>query len=146
MSRFIEREGAYQKHSIPAEERSSGVRRSWLELVSPRGDWHYLAPVAVLVDHWTGSMGEGIAIGLDGLGRAIIVGTEMAGLLGATQHVALPNTRIGVNFPSEKLFHVNGTPREQVEPTVRVDLTTSASDARDAILDTGLEALRKRAK
>src|SRR5262249_16112383 len=51
MGRFLGREGFYQKHSIPEEERSFGVRRSWVEIVSPRGDFRYAAPVVVLVDH-----------------------------------------------------------------------------------------------
>ncbi|HEU5312036.1 MAG TPA: S41 family peptidase [Candidatus Eisenbacteria bacterium] len=143
MGRFLEREGFYQKHSLPEEERTSGVKRSWMEVVSPRGDLPYKAPVVVLVDHWTGSMGEGIAIGMDGLKRATIVGTKMAGLLGATHQITLPNSGIGVNVPAEKLFHVNGTPREDYVPAVVVDLKKPENQkARDPILDAGLEVMR----
>ena len=63
-------------------------------------------------------MGEGLAIGFDGAGAATVVGTPMAHLLGATEHFELPNSRIGVNIPTEKLFHVNGTPREEFVPPV----------------------------
>ena len=63
--RFVGAEQAYQKHVLPSEERDTGVRRSWFELVSPRGQFVYSQPVAVLVDRWTGSMGEGLAIGFD---------------------------------------------------------------------------------
>lgn len=147
LSRFIDRDGFYQKHSIPEEERRFGVRRSWVEIVSPRGEFTFAAPVVVLVDHWTGSMGEGIAIGLDGLKRATVVGTEMAGLLGATYSITLPNSKIGVNFPAEKLFHVNGTPREDFRPTVLVDLLNSANQRiSDCILDSGIETLRSQLK
>ena len=142
MGRFLVREGSYQKHSIPAEEREFGVRRSWVEIVSPRGDFRYDAPVVVLVDHWTGSMGEGIAIGMDGLKRATVVGTEMAGLLGATGGITLPNSKIGVNFPVEKLFHVDGTPRETFVPPVYVNVLKGDAKAHDAILERGLEKLR----
>ena len=143
MGRFLEREGFYQKHSLPEEERTSGVKRSWMEVVSPRGELPYKAPVVVLVDHWTGSMGEGIAIGLDGLKRATVVGTKMAGLLGATHQITLPNSGIGVNIPAEKLFHVNGTPREDYVPAVVVDLKKPENqNARDPILDAGLEVMR----
>jgi carboxyl-terminal processing protease len=142
MGRFIDREGFYQKHSIPSEE-SFGAKRSWMEIVSPRGAFRFAAPVVVLVDHWTGSMGEGIAIGLDGLKRATIVGTEMAGLLGATNGITLPVSKIGVSFPVEKLFHVNGTPREDFVPPIYVDLVNpKAKDAQDAVLETGLKTLR----
>lgn len=143
MGRFIRREMPYQRHSIPAEERLYGTRRSWIEIVSPRGEFSYMAPVVVLVNHWTGSMGEGIAIGLDGMARATVVGTEMAGLLGATSQITLPHTRIGVSFPTEKLFHVNGTPREDFVPRIHVDLLRQRSARmRDAVFETGLRVLR----
>jgi carboxyl-terminal processing protease len=141
MGRFINRDMPYQKHSIPAEERQYGTQRSWIELVSPRGEFIYRAPVVVLVSHWTGSMGEGITIGMDGMKRATIVGTEMARLVGATSGIQLPNTGIGVNFPTEKLFHVNGTPRENFVPGVYVDWLSTGSHKEDAVLNRGLKLL-----
>jgi carboxyl-terminal processing protease len=143
MGRFIRRDMPYQKHSIPAEERQYGTKRSWIELVSPRGAFPYSAPVVILVDHWTGSMGEGIAIGMDGMKRATIVGTEMARLVGATSGISLPNTGIGVNFPTEKLFHVNGSPRENFTPPVEVDLLLQVNrEVEDPIFDKGRKVLK----
>ena len=144
MGRFVGRELPYQKHVIPAEERLYGTRRSWLELVSPRGRFTYSAPVVVLVNHWTGSMGEGLAIGMDGMRRAAVVGTRMAGLIGATSQVTLPNTGVGVSFPTEKLFHVNGTPREYFVPGVYVNPSgRRSSPAGDAVFEAGLRVLRR---
>ncbi len=143
MGRFISRDRPYQKHSIPVEERLYGTRRSWIELVSPRGAFIYHAPVVVLVDHWTGSMGEGVAIGMNGMKRATVVGTEMARLVGATSSIKLPHTGIGVTFPTEKLFHVNGTPREDFVPPVYVDLLArERREQEDAIFQVGLRTLR----
>ena len=142
MGRFIRRDMPYQKHSIPAEERQYGTRRSWIELVSPRGEFAYRAPVVILVNHWTGSMGEGIAIGMDGMSRATIVGTEMARLVGATSGIRLPHTGIGATFPTEKLFHVNGTPRENFVPAVYINLLMSGNRNGDEILSRGLKALK----
>ena len=122
LGRFVEREQAYQKHELPLEERGTGIRRSWFELVSPRGDFVYSQPVAVLVNRWTGSMGEGLAIGFDATGTATVVGTPMAGLVGATMRITLPRTGIGINLPTERLYHVNGTPREEFQPVVLVDV------------------------
>ncbi len=115
MSRFIEKEMPYQKHSLPGEEKQYGVKRRWIELVSPRGKI-YKKPLVLLVNRWTGSMGEGIAIGFDGMNRALIVGDKMAGLLGAIYSFTLPETNIDFSIPVEKLFHVNGTPREDFIP------------------------------
>jgi carboxyl-terminal processing protease len=108
---------------LSSEERATGIRRSWLELVSPRGDFIYEWPVAVLVGRWTGSMGEGLAIGFDATGGGNVVGTPMAGLVGATNQILLPLTKIGINMPAERLYHVNGTPREAFQPSVLVDVT-----------------------
>jgi C-terminal processing protease CtpA/Prc len=142
MGRFVSRELPYQKHVLPAEERTIGVRRSWLELVSPRGAFVYRQPVVVLVDHWTGSMGEGLAIGLDATGGATVIGTSMAGLLGATEHVRLPHTGIGMNVPTERLYHVNGTPREAVQPKIIVDVARAADD-QDPFVSAALARLAK---
>jgi carboxyl-terminal processing protease len=125
LGRFVTREQPYQKHALVAEERAMGVRRSWLELVSPRGEFIYSRPVAVLVNRWTGSMGEGLAIGFDATRAATVVGTPMAGLVGATFQITLPRTRIGINIPAERLYHVSGVPREQFQPSVLVDVTRS---------------------
>jgi len=78
----------------------------------------YKGNVYVAVSRWTGSMGEGIAIGFDALKRAKIIGTQMAGLLGAIDKFTLPFTNISFQIPTERVYHINGTPREQYKPTV----------------------------
>jgi carboxyl-terminal processing protease len=143
LGRFVERDQAYQKHVLPSEERATGVRRSWLELVSPRGDFIYSRPVAVLVNRWTGSMGEGLAIGFDATGTGTVVGTAMAGLVGATMRVMLPRTGIGINVPSERLYHVNGVPREAFQPAVLVDIAHARPD-QDPFVEAALQVLKTR--
>jgi len=92
------------------------------------------------VNHWTGSMGEGMAIGFDAMKRAQIVGTPMARLRGGTESFELPKTRIPVHLPTYRLYHVNGTPREAFVPSIEVDLTR-AQTAGDAILERALKML-----
>ena len=82
-----------------------------------------------------------MTIGLDAMKRATIVGTRMAGLCGATERFALPNTDIGVQFPTERLYHLDGTPREKFVPPVLVDLERETSE--DPILTRGIAILRK---
>jgi len=77
MGRLVRTMLPYQRHRIPHYGQPD-VERNWIEQVAPRGPFTYDAPVVVLVDHWTGSMGEGMAIGLDGMRRAMVVGTRMA--------------------------------------------------------------------
>ena len=89
----------------------------------------YTRPVVVLVGRWTGSMAEGITIGLDAMGRATSVGTEMARLRGAVTYFRLPNSSFGFTIPTERLYQPKGLPREEFVPTRRLDLTRPAADA-----------------
>lgn len=143
LGRFVGREQPYQKHVLPSEERDTGIRRSWLELVTPRGDFIYQRPVVVLVGHWTGSMGEGLAMGFDATGTGTVVGTAMAGLVGATFHIVLPHTGIGLNLPAERLYHINGTPREAFLPKILVDITRRDL-GEDPIVEVALRVLAQR--
>ncbi len=115
MGRFIEKELPYQKHIYTPEERETGIRRAAIELVSPRPKT-YKMPLVVMVNNWTGSMGEGIAIGLDAMKRGKIVGTKMAGLLGEIFSFETPETKIPFSFPCVQLQHINGQPREDFIP------------------------------
>lgn len=82
MGRLVETGLTYQMHELVEEARATGIRRRWAEYVMPRGQ-PYVKPVVVLVGRWTGSMGEGLAIGLDAIRSAPVFGTPMARLLGA---------------------------------------------------------------
>ncbi|MDQ3470931.1 MAG: PDZ domain-containing protein [Pseudomonadota bacterium] len=112
---FVTRPTFYQQHSLPAEERQHGVARQWVEQVLPRAGKHHRGPVTVRVGRWTGSMGEGLAIGFDAIG-ARVEGDRMAGLRGAIYDYKLEKSGMVIKFPVERLFHVNGTPREQFVP------------------------------
>jgi C-terminal processing protease CtpA/Prc len=139
---FIGKEGFYQKHELTAEERTFDIKRSWVELVSPRKNI-YTRPLVVLVNHWTGSVGEGITIGFDALKRVTVIGTSMARLNGAMYSYQMPETKIGFSFPVEKLFHVNGKPRETFLPAIMVDVTKQ-KQGEDAILSKAFDYLNKK--
>jgi len=136
LGRFVERTQGYQQILPRGGE-------PWVRTVSPRGT-AYRAPLVVLVARWTGSMAEGMAIGLDGMGRATVVGTRMAGLNGAVFDLELPNTRIRLAYAGEKLSHVDGTPREDFVPRVLVDLSDrEVARLSDPILEVGLRTARR---
>jgi carboxyl-terminal processing protease len=115
MGRLVETLRPYQRHELVAEFRSNGIRRVWEEYVAPR-EPSFLKPIVVLVGRWTGSMGEGLAIGLNATRGAPVLGQPMAHLLGANGEALLPHSNIVVRVPTEKLFHIDGTPREAVVP------------------------------
>jgi carboxyl-terminal processing protease len=115
MGRFISKTMPYQQHEFDEKEFES--KRKWVEYVTPRKT-PFKGNVFIIVGRWTGSMGEGIAIGFDGLKRAKIVGTEMAKLLGAVNGFTMPETNIGFQIPTERLYHINGIPREKYKPSM----------------------------
>ena len=115
MGRFINKKLPYQQHEV--DELEYDMKQSWTEYVLPR-KIIYKGKIIVMVGHWTGSMGEGIAIGFDGMKRATVVGTPMAGLIGAVNGFTLTETKIGFQIPTERLYHINGTPRENYKPKI----------------------------
>ena len=46
----------------------------------------------------------------------------MARLNGAVYTHEMPNTKIHFTYPAERLYHINGLPREQYIPPVFIDL------------------------
>jgi carboxyl-terminal processing protease len=118
MSWFVDRPRSYQVHQLPSEQRETGIARQWIEQVLPRtGKLHRALPT-VEVGRWTGSMGEGIAIGFAALG-AKVEGTRMAQLKGAVYDFKLPSSGLVVKFPAERLYTVAGVPREDFVPRPR---------------------------
>lgn len=115
---FVSKPTFYQMHRLPVEERESGIARQWVEQVLPRAGKHHRGPVTVRVGRWTGSMGEGLAIGFDAIG-ARVEGSRMAGLLGAIYDHRLERSGQVIKIPTERLYAVDGTPRERFVPQRR---------------------------
>jgi C-terminal processing protease CtpA/Prc len=115
LGRFINKTKPYQQHEY--DEKEFQTQRKWVEYVTPRKT-QFKGNVFIIVGRWTGSMGEGIAIGFDGLKKAKIIGTEMAKLIGAINGFVMTETQIGFQIPTERLYHINGTPREKYKPTI----------------------------
>jgi len=111
MGWFVAEPTPYQMHDLPAELRQTAIARRWMEYVLPREGRHFDGEVRVHVGRWTGSMGEGIAIGMDHFGF-VVEGHEMAGLLGAIYDLRLSNSQMLFKLPVERLSAVDGTPRE----------------------------------
>ena len=141
MGRLVARPLRYQRHELVAEFRSNGIRRVWDEYALPRGS-PFLRPVVVLVGPWTGSMSEGLAIGLNATRGAPVLGQPMAHLLGALGETVLPHSKIAVRVPTEKLFHIDGTPREAFVPCA-VTFAGATRFTADPELDSAIGLARK---
>ncbi|MFY0592240.1 S41 family peptidase [Roseivirga sp.] len=128
MGRFISEPRPYQRHSlIETSNNNPDIKRSWVEYVTPRLT-QYKKPVVVLVGRWTGSMGEGLAIGFEGMERGVVMGSEMRRLAGEVFDLGLKHQGFGYKLTTTKLDHVNGTPREKYIPTHYVKQTTIKQD------------------
>lgn len=117
MGKFITEEMPFQVHERVGLEREFGIKRKYVEILFPL-DNPYRKPVYILVGRWTGSVGEAIAQGFSNIETAKVIGTEMAKLKGAVTCFTLQETGIGICFPFEKLYNINGTPREDFIPEI----------------------------
>ncbi|MEE9378709.1 MAG: S41 family peptidase [Candidatus Lokiarchaeia archaeon] len=107
MGRFISKKEDYQICENKNEK--------YTKYVIPRNHM-YSKPLYVLVGRWTGSMGEGMAIGFDGMNIATIVGTEMNRLAGGIKIIKFLNSDFDFSVSFEKMYHLNGTLRETFVP------------------------------
>lgn len=133
---FIDEPRPYQRHELTAERVQFGVPRVWLEYAQPRAP-RRAAPV-VLAGLWTGSMGEGIVIGLNAAAGSKVVGSQMGLLLGAMINDELPASCLTVSFANEKLWHVDGRPREDFVPQIAAIPADTFVDGNDAAMERAL--------
>lgn len=118
MGWFVDKPTGYQVHVRPDEERQMGIARQWIEQVLPRAGRHRPHMPTVMVGRWTGSMGEGIAIGFAVMGAAV-VGTPMAGLNGSVEDLPIGTTGLSIKLPTERLLTTQYLPREDFIPALR---------------------------
>jgi C-terminal processing protease CtpA/Prc len=126
LSRFTEKPAAWQIREGPGRSRTTDS--------VPGMPAAYRGTLIVLVDRWTAGEGEALAAGLEALAHATLVGTPMAGLRGELRDVKLRHSGITVRFPAQRAFHVNGTARESLRPSVEVDLAAPSGGPGDPIL------------
>lgn len=101
----------FQIHEVPSLMREFSVPRRFIEQVYPRAPFFDPTKTVVLGGYWTGSMGEGVVIGMDALGVQTIA-SDMGDLLGGMSNFSFDDNKITLSIPTEVLFHVDGTPRE----------------------------------
>ncbi len=140
LGHFTTRTQPYQRHSRPSLEREFSVPRQWIELVAPRAPYFAVERTVVLGGPWTGSMGEGIVIGMDALG-ATVIASDMGDLLGAMSQFRFADERITHSIATERLFHVDGTPREDFVADQSLPSADTDAAGGDPALRTAIELL-----
>lgn len=117
MGRFISEPKPY---CLMRRREGRGLSPFWTERVEPSGPFTYTGPVVVLANHWSGSMAEGFPLGMRGLGRATVVGTQTMGLGAAVFPIRLDRTGVEAQYSAEPVYDVQGRPRWPVRPDVEV--------------------------
>jgi len=140
MGHFTDSVRPFQIHEVPSLEREFTVPRRFIEQVFPRAPYFDPAKTVVLGGYWTGSMGEGIVIGMDALGIKTVA-SDMGDLLGGMSNFSFDQGRITLSIPTETLFHVDGTPREDFTASTALTSADSDADGSDPALAAALALL-----
>ncbi len=137
---FTRVERPYQRHENTFEKVRFGVPRRSIELVVPRAPY-FGGRLVVLAGRWTGSMGEGLAIGLDAIEGVRTVGSPLADLLGDLRKHTLRQSCLTVEFAYDRLSHADERPREAFVPRHTMESADIAPDGSDPALVKALALL-----
>ena len=137
---FINEERPYQMHRIPSFEWKFTVPRRFVEYAAPRLPY-FSGPVVVLHGRWTGSMGEGLVIGMDAATDAVTIGSDMMDLLGSVWTKEISEADATLYYAGERIFHVNGMPREDYIADINIDPANVDADGNDPALSKALSFL-----
>ena len=144
LGHFVDQETTYQLY----QRQRKGISFQQAEMESATAEPsnpYYSKPFVVLVGRWTGSIGEGMMIGLDTLGAKAIIGAPVADLLGGIKNVTLEHSNTVVDLAFERMFHVNGTYREDFEATIKLTSADWGKEGTDPALETAINFLAQEA-
>ncbi|WP_172449488.1 S41 family peptidase [Bowmanella denitrificans] len=142
LGHFVDKKTVYQLYQRQEQGRSykdADMEKAYAEPNAP----HYTKPFVVLAGRWTGSMGEGMTIGLDAIGAVTVIGAPMADLLGGIKTVKLAKSDTWLELGFERLYHVNNTYREDFEPDVMISPADRDSNGNDPALSMAQKILNE---
>ena len=140
LGHFVKVNTPYQAYQIQQAGQPYVLSEMQFATADPKAPY-YSKPFVVLAGRWTGSMGEGMVIGLDALGAKAVIGAPMADLLGGINRFELSHSDSSIDIGFERLFHLNGSYREDFLPDVLVLPADTAQDGDDPALKKALELL-----
>lgn len=140
LGHFVTQKTAYQRYRV--QQAGVPYERAQMETayVIPTLP-HYNKPFVVLAGHWTGSMGEGMTIGFDAIGANTVIGAPMADLLGGIKTVQLEHSDTWLELGFERLYHVDGSFREDFVPHVYMNTADRDCNGNDPALVKALSLL-----
>lgn len=145
LGHFVQKPASYQHYRSQTASQSYQQAELIKRMVYPTPP-SYQKPVLVLAGHWTGSMGEGMTIGLKALGAQAVLGAPMADLLGGIKQHSLTHSNSWLEFGFERLYQTNGQFREDFVPEVLVEPADLNSMGADPALGAALRLAERNSK
>ncbi len=142
LGHFVENKTAYQQYQIQEKGVSYSEDEMRTAYAQPKQP-HYGKPFVLLAGRWTGSMGEGMAIGFDAIGATEVIGAPMADLLGGIKTLKLKESNSWMELGFERMYHVDGSFREDFEPSVMISPADRDANGDDPSLSLALSILKK---
>lgn len=142
LGHFVKQKTAYQLYQLQENGVMFQEAQMQQAFAKPNTPF-YSKPFVVLAGRWTGSIGEGMMIGFDALGARAIIGAPVADLLGGIKSMNLGESNSVLYLGFERLFHVDGTYREDFEANIAVIPADWGVDGTDPALNKALEVIRK---
>ncbi|MCH2056745.1 MAG: S41 family peptidase [Thalassotalea sp.] len=145
LGHFVKQKTAYQLYQLQENGVMFQEAQMQQAFAKPNTPF-YSKPFVILVGRWTGSIGEGMMIGFDALGARAIIGAPVADLLGGIKSINLDESNSTLYLGFERLFHVNGTYREDFEANIAVIPADWGVHNTDPALNKALEIIHKDSK
>jgi carboxyl-terminal processing protease len=123
-----------RQYAWMAKRQGLGLSARWPEFIQSRGPWTFTRKVVVIVNHWSESMAEGVAMALSSIGRARVVGTTMAGLGAGVRRFHLPTSGLDVQYSAEPIYQLSGHSRSDFVPEVVIRMEGASESGVDPIL------------
>lgn len=142
LGHFVKQKTAYQLYQLQEDGVMFQDAEMQQAFAKPNAPF-YSKPFVVLVGRWTGSIGEGMMIGFDTLGAKAIIGAPVADLLGGIKSMDLDESASVLYLGFERLFHVNGTYREDFEANIKVNSADWGVNGTDPALTKALDLLNE---
>lgn len=142
LGHFVNTEQPYQLYRVQQSAQVYNQAPLQQAVVAPQLP-HIDKPFVALAGRWTGSMGEGMIIALDALGAKAVIGAPMADLLGGIKQVQLAASGAWLELGFERLYHVNGSFREDFVPSMLLAAADTDTNGDDPALLAAIELLNQ---
>lgn len=142
LGHFTQTKKVYQQYQVQQTGSSyteAAMQKAFVEPTAPFVN----KPFVVLAGRWTGSMGEGMTVGLEALGAQASIGAPMADLLGGIKRVSLLNNAAWLEVGFERIYQANSEFREDFTPSLLLRSADVDAKGNDEALNVAIQYLNQ---